>query len=294
MALSIFQVEEKSCDQELILFILNEEYFALNVLKVKEIIRPLPISASPNRHAVIEGVIRFRDEAIPVINTYQLMDMPEEESLYFIIAEVGQRTIALKVSNVLRIVQAHSEEMKNVHHISQGKETFVSGMMPLEERQFAYLLDLEKVIHFIHPIHFDTDFSKGFSSKRGDYPIILLEDSVTIRQLIVEALHDAGYDDVTTFSNGLDAVKYLREDDAFIEYEAIVTDIDMPFLNGLEFTKRIRQTKRYEATPILSFSSLEASVMAKRGESVGVTFHVAKPDIPLLIEKLDTYLIEKS
>ncbi|WMM31753.1 chemotaxis protein [Shouchella clausii] len=291
MALNIFQTEEQRYDQELVLFKAGQSTYALNVLKVKEIIRPVPVTESPNRHSIVEGVIQVRGQVIPLINLYRLLEIDESETVYFLVIEMGEQLFALKTGPVSHVHRTHSSIIKQPDAVTKGKEAFVSGVIPLPDNGVAFSLDLEKVLHFIQPSHMQG--AMATDERRRNYPLLLVEDSKTLRSLLVDALREAGYEDVTTFDNGRDASRYLT-DDACPLYEAIVTDIEMPYMNGHELTRHLRQDSRYQETPVIAFSSLDKGLMERRGEEAGVTEHVAKPDIHQLVDALDRQLLEKS
>ncbi|MBM7840778.1 two-component system chemotaxis response regulator CheV [Alkalihalobacillus xiaoxiensis] len=292
MALALFQSEQQEYDQELILFRLNEQQYALNVLKVKEIIRPVEVHASPNRHKMVEGMIRVRDTAIPLLNTYELLQLDAEENKYFIIVEFAERQFALRVGDVSSIKRIHTKQITPPDDVSKGKEKFLSGIVTISAEEMAFILDLEKAVHYIHPLHFSIDFKENYRVERETMSLLLLEDSQTMRLLLTEALADAGYKDVLVFNNGKDANDYtanMEDEDVF---DAVITDIDLPHRNGFEFTKRLRQLPLFQDVPVFSFSSLHPSVVERKGKEAGVTSHVVKPDIEKLIAVLDQHLLK--
>ncbi|MED4127174.1 MULTISPECIES: chemotaxis protein CheV [Shouchella] len=289
MAQPIFTTQENVYDQEILVFLLNNQWYGLNVLKVKEIIRPMTIHMSPNQNTMVEGIIRLRDQAVPVLNTYQLLQIEEESANYFIIIEHGDKTFALKATDVSKIERIQSKDMHIPDALSQEKDAFVSSVVTFDEEHILYLFDVERVIHVIHPTHFEEDFIEEFRLERSRFSLLLIEDSPTMQLIITEALRDAGYEQITIFANGEDAWHFVEEQAETVDL--CITDIDVPLLNGFDFTKKVRSLPL--ELPIISFSSLHAHVMLEKGKQVGINEHVQKPDIKQLLHTLDTYLVKQ-
>lgn len=290
VTLSIFTTPEEVFSQEILVFTLNQQWYGLNVLKIKEIIRPMPIHPSPNQHTIVEGVIRLREQGIPVLNTYKLLQVEEEKANYFIIVEHGKKTFALKATDVSKIEQIQAKDMYVPADLSQDKDAFVSSVVTFKDDDILYLFDVERVIHGIHPTHFEDDFSQKQRPERKTYSLMLIEDSQTMQVITSEALQDAGYNNISIYENGEEALRALEKSPDRIHL--CITDIDMPILNGLDFTKKIRERETTNRLPIISYSSLHATVMERKGKQVGVDAHVEKPNIKELLQTIDSLLLK--
>ncbi|WP_059103466.1 chemotaxis protein CheV [Shouchella shacheensis] len=281
-------------DLELVLFYLDDSLYALNVLKVREVIRPIPVTSSPNRHTIVEGVVRVRDEVMPLLNMFELLEVgggSHDGDQFFIIVEMGNQRLALRVGRVSTIHRLASSDLQVPDSITSGKEQFVSGVVHLEEaNQMVFTLDLEKVVHLVRPQAAQATYRAEELVKRGQETILLVEDSKTLRTLLIQSLFDAGYDDVTYFDNGEDAWKYMQDPSRVVSFTALVTDIEMPKMNGHMLTKHVRELPGYLDFPIITFSSLSANVTQEKGKRLGVTAHISKPDVAALVHALDECL----
>ena len=104
--------------------------------------------------------------------------------------------------------------------------------------------------------------------------VLLVEDSLPIRTQVKRILEGAGYD-VTAVVNGLEGFKTIRAGKAF---DAVVSDVEMPNLSGLEMTARIRQYPEYEELPIILVTTLAKDEDKRRGAEAGANAYLTKGD----------------
>ncbi len=131
---------------EVIMFEVDGNTFGINVLKVREIIQPLPVTAPPNSHSHIEGVISLRQEVIPVVNLAKVLQLGEPNTAKqdkFIIAELNKMKVAFHVHNVSRIHRVSWEQIDKPSELAQGNESHTIGIIKLDD-VMALLLDFEK------------------------------------------------------------------------------------------------------------------------------------------------------
>ena len=112
--------------------------------------------------------------------------------------------------------------------------------------------------------------------------------------MIKEALAKAGYDNILAFNNGKEAWDYLqsvREDQDFEKkVSLIITDIEMPEMDGHRLTKLVKEDQIMKDTPLIIFSSLINPEMRIKGKSLGADEQLSKPEIGHLVEVMDTLL----
>lgn len=116
-----------------------------------------------------------------------------------------------------------------------------------------------------------------------------------LRDLLVTTLHESGYRFVRDFGNGQDAWDYLRglaERDGKIEEHVgvIVSDVEMPKMDGHRLLKLVREDERLQSVPLVLFSSLISDEMRLKGEQLGASGQIAKPEINQLIGLLDNLI----
>lgn len=108
-------------------------------------------------------------------------------------------------------------------------------------------------------------------------------------------LSEAGYERVEFFENGKDALTYLEKiaetGDVADTIQLVITDIEMPQMDGHHFTRRIREHKGLAKLPVIIFSSLITDELKHKGTSVGAEEQISKPEIAELVLKIDQYVI---
>ncbi|WP_035343989.1 chemotaxis protein [Alkalihalobacillus hemicellulosilyticus] len=292
-------LETGTNELEIILFKVGKGTFGINVLKVREIINPLPITETPNEHEHVEGVIRLREEVIPVIDLAKVLNAPPSENLNedkLVIAELNQLKVAFHVHSVSRIHRISWEQIEKPSELSQGV-TQTIGIVKMEN-EMPLLLDFEKIVVDINPESgLSVEQVKSMGPRmRSQKKILVAEDSPTLRKLLHDTLHEAGYDSIQFFENGKMAWEYLEllakenKNDIDRRIHAVITDIEMPQMDGHHLTKRIKETHALKHLPIIIFSSLITNDLYHKGESVGASAQISKPEIVKLVETLDDLL----
>ena len=135
---------------------------------------------------------------------------------------------------------------------------------------------------------------------RTEKPIVVVEDSVFLKRMILEAMEMAGYTNTTSFDNGQDAWEYLvkvrnecKSNITPIEKKVtiIITDIEMPRMDGHHLTKLIKSDDILRKIPVLVFSSLIDEAQQIQGKNLGVTAHLSKPQIGKLVSTIDEWIL---
>ncbi|MFD1849089.1 chemotaxis protein [Oceanobacillus bengalensis] len=285
---------------EVILFRIGDGSFAINVLKVREIVTPLPITKIPNSHHYVEGVIYLRGEVIPVVNVANVINVrqseqPEQDK--FIIAELNDVKIAFRVHEVNRIYRISWEQIEKPNELSAGKQPYATGIIKLEN-MMSILLDMEKVVVEINPeLGGSVDSIKTLGRReRSSKKIVAAEDSAVLRALLKDTLSEAGYDNVTFFQNGREAWEYLEtiaaEDSGPNDrVHLLLTDIEMPQMDGHHLTYRVKQHAQLKDIPVVIFSSIITEDLYHKGENVGASAQVSKPKLVNLVREIDKYIL---
>lgn len=282
---------------EIIMFKVAQGTFGINVLKVREIINPLPITATPNGHPNVEGVVRLRDEVIPVIDLAKVLNVPastDQTQDKYIIAELNQLKVAFHVHSVSRIHRISWEQIEKPSELSQAGMSQTIGIVKMED-EMAILLDFEKIVVDINPESgLSIDAVKALGPRqRSAKKILIAEDSAILRKLLQDTLTEAGYGNLQFFENGKMAWEYLEllskegREEINRRVDGIITDIEMPQMDGHHLTKRIKETESLAHLPIVIFSSLITSDLFHKGEKVGAQAQISKPEIVKLVETLD-------
>ncbi|MET3504392.1 two-component system chemotaxis response regulator CheV [Halalkalibacter oceani] len=288
-------LESGTNELEVIVFQVGTGVFGINVMKVREIIKAPPVTSMPNSHPHIEGIVRLRDEVLTVVNLTTVLgfppsEHPEEDKL--IISELNQLKVAFRVQSVSRIHRLSWEQIEKPTDLSQNLESAATGVVKLDD-QMILLLDFEKVVVDINPdkgINVSQVKTLGKRERRHK-KIVAAEDSAMLQKLLHDTLAEAGYDQVTFFQNGKEAWEYLEylksTGDVHNEVQLIITDLEMPKMDGHHLTRKIKEDESLKDIPVIIFSSLITDDLYHKGERVGADGQVSKPEIVKLIGQID-------
>src|SRR5690625_1853918 len=294
-------LESGTNELEVVMFEVGLNVFGLYVLKVREIINDVQVTPIPNSHPDVEGIIRLREEVLPVVDLAKVLGIQQSEDPKmdkFIIAELNQVKIAFRVHHVSRIYRISWEQIEKPTDLSAGNQAYAIGIIKLEE-QMSILLDFEKIVVEIDPnsgVNKERIKELG-TSERYTKKIIIAEDSAILRQLLKETLTEAGYGNLKFFENGKEAWEYLEaatKKEAFIledEVNLMISDIEMPQMDGHHLTDKVKKNEHLNTLPIIIFSSLITRDLFHKGESVGADAQVSKPEIVTLVEKIDQLIL---
>ena len=143
-----------------------------------------------------------------------------------------------------------------------------------------------------------ADAAADVRAVRADAHVVVGEDSPMLRDLLVSTLHDSGYRFVRDFGNGQDAWEYLqglasKDGDISSHLSIVVSDVEMPKMDGHRLLKLVRHNDRLRNVPFVLFSSLISDEMRLKGEELGASAQISKPEIGQLIELLDKFIFGK-
>ncbi|MED1509796.1 chemotaxis protein [Bacillus proteolyticus] len=294
-------LESGTNELEIVTYTVGENLFSINVMKVREIINPFPVTTVPESHHAVEGVVQVRGEILPVINLATALNLKSTKPLdqtKFIISELNQMKVIFRVDEVHRIQRISWEQIDEPASLSMGLEETTSGIVKLDGK-IILLLDYEKIVCEISNSGYDNKTLSGLEQKtdRAEKVIYIAEDSAMLRQILEETLSTAGYTKMNFFSNGAEALaqieKLAKEQDEkmFEHIHLLITDIEMPKMDGHHLTKIIKDSEVMKQLPVIIFSSLITNELFYKGETVGANAQVSKPDIQELIGLVDNLVL---
>lgn len=290
-------LESGTNELELVEFTIGDNKFGINVIKVREIINPAPVTKIPQSHPHIEGIINIRGEVLPVVNVAKVLGYPastQPEQEKFIVAEFNKTKVAFHVHSVTQIHRISWNEIEKPTDIYQGLESHIIGVIQ-QDGGMILLLDFEKMIVDINPsTGINRDQIKKLGKReRSDKRLVVAEDSPLLRKLIHDTLAEAGYTNVEFFENGVEALSYLQSSKEDIEKQVqiVITDIEMPQMDGHHLTKRIKEDADLTKLPVIIFSSLITDDLRHKGQKVGATAQVSKPEIGELVQLIDKHIL---
>lgn len=282
---------------QVVVFTLGDQSFAINVDKTREILRWTGVRPVPQSHPAMLGITTVRGEVIPLIDLRIYLNItpavPLEQSKV-IVTEFNQMKLGFVVDGVERIYRIHSEELDATLTGTFLGEN-VLYVIKRDERNIL-LLDYERIVQVVNPqlagqYQVDSTRMHGAVSDLGDldqYKILVVEDSPLIRKMIQDVLAKGGIHNVEAVSHGKAAWDRLcDEGEAF---DLVITDIEMPKMDGLALTKKIKEDERLRNIPVIVFSSIMADDIKKKAQSVGADGQITKPEIEQLIAKVGELL----
>ena len=279
---------------EILEFKVDDHFYGINVAKIKEIIQYQPVTPIPNSHPSIEGIFMPRDVMITAVDLRNCLQRGvSEPGGLFIVTNFNKLDIAFHVDYVSGIHRmSWTDIIKPNEAISNTEAGVSTGIIKIDDR-LIIILDFEKIVTDINPatgLKMDDVTAMG-PRPRNEVPIVLAEDSKMLNKMIVTSLDKAGYSNVRHFENGklaYDYVKQCRDDGTLNQkVQCIITDIEMPQMDGHRFTKLIKSDNATSHIPVVIFSSLINEEMRKKGEQLGADRQLTKPEIGSLVGAID-------
>ncbi|MBR6293988.1 MAG: chemotaxis protein CheV [Lachnospiraceae bacterium] len=294
-------LESGTNELEILEFQVGNNHYGINVAKIKEILPYKRPTAIPNAHPCIEGIYMPRDTIITIVDLARSLSIPESEDVdkdMYIVTNFNQLSIAFHVHTVLGIHRVSWAEIsKPDESINNSGKGVATGIIKLNDRLIV-ILDFEKIVSDISP---ETglkvsDIDQLGERQRNNSPILIAEDSPLLSKLIFDSLTKAGYTNVTVTNNGKEAydklMLYKENGTLNDKVKCVITDIEMPQMDGHHLTKLIKEDNALKHLPVVIFSSLVNDEMRKKGESLGADAQLSKPEIGMLVEEIDKLLFK--
>lgn len=293
-------LENGTNELEVLEFTLNNNHYGINVAKIREILSYQPVTPVPNAHESVEGIFMPRDTMITVISLKKSLGLPEtDEQGLFIITNFNKLNIAFHVDTVVGIHRVSWAEIIKPDSTINATESGVStGVIKMDDK-LVVILDFEKIVTDISPetgLKVSDIDELGERRNRSDSPILIAEDSHLLSKLITDSLKKAGYTNLIVTMDGQEAwdklQEYQKEGDVFDRVHCIITDIEMPRMDGHRLTKLVKSDEDLQKIPLIIFSSLVNEEMRRKGEALGADAQLTKPEIGKLVSAIDD-LIDK-
>ena len=294
-------LESGTNELELMEFTIAGNHFGINVAKILEIMKHAETTPMPNSSPYVEGVFKPREDIMTVIDLATYMGLPATEDPtrdIFIITIFNNVYTAFHVHTVEEIHRISWENIEKPDStIYSGEEGLATGIARVKDRLIT-ILDFEKILADISPDKSIqvSEVEKLGERKASNKPILLAEDSPLLEKLLTECLHKSNYTNTTMCTDGKDAwdkLQELKKQPGPIEEKVacIVTDIEMPRMDGHRLLKFIREDEDLKHIPVIIFSSLINDEMRIKGERLGATAQITKPEIANLVGLIDKHIL---
>lgn len=311
-----YLLEKSSTALEVIEFYLDEilpdgseyrSYYGMNVAKVLEIIRmPPTVTSVPGaQHPAALGTFNLRNRVMPLVDLGIWLEkkIHEDDNQKVVVTEFSGIVTAFVVSGVTRIHRMSWTQVEPPgKYLQYFSHDSVNGVVRFEDR-IVFLLDMEQILSSMNPsLSLETFASQiKHDPKTGiGHKILVGDDSGVIRKTIAGSLASAGYE-VVQATCGREAweildkwkqesIKNEMPISSFVDL--IISDIEMPEMDGHELTRRIKTDQVLQKLPVVLFSSLISAVVKAAGIKAGADAQLSKPDLPQLVRRVKE-LIEK-
>ena len=292
-------LESGTNEIEIMKFKIQGEFYGINVAKVKEIMMSEKVKIMPHAHPAVEGIFKPRDILITVIDLgYYLTgeELGHKPRDLFIVTNFNKMTVAFRVQSIEGISRISWKDIQKPDKtLSHGEEGVATGIAQCAG-ELVTILDFEKIVAEIAP---ETTIQISEVEQMGDRPLcdsplVIAEDSILLQKMIDDSLERAGFMDVKNFNNGQEAWDYLEAlrnaPDLYDKVNLIITDIEMPEMDGHRLTKLVKDDPRLKKIPVVIFSSLIDDQMRLKGEALGADAQLTKPEIGHLVHVIDRLL----
>ena len=292
-------LENGTNELEVLEFTIGNNHYGINVAKVREIIGYQEVTPVPNSHPSIEGIFMPRDKIITVISLAKELNLAMTGSTQtdmMIITNFNKLDIAFHVQSVVGIHRISWADIIKPEATLNTNETSVATGIIKMDKKLIIILDFEKIVTDISP---ETglkvsDIPLLGERERCDEPILMAEDSPLLSQLISDSLKKAGYTNLIRTANGDEAWKQLekfkKEGNPTEKVSCIITDIEMPVMDGHHLTKLVKSDDELKSIPLVIFSSLVNDEMRAKGHALGADYQLSKPEIGSLVQVIDKLL----
>lgn len=290
-------LESGTNELEIMEFTVGGELFGINIAKIREIMRAQETKRMPNSHNFVEGIFKQRGEVITVIDLAKCLNIEKSENKshdIFILTHFNKLNFAFRVESVVGIDRVSWEDIKKPDKVIYSGEDSVATAIAEYKDRLITILDFEKIIADISP---ETSITLDRLDELGDRvesqkKILVAEDSMMLSNLIIGFLHKSGYKNTVKFNNGKEAWDYLTEAKnsglPISNYvSCIVSDIEMPLMDGHRLTKLIKTDDELKHIPVILFSSLISDELRIKGQEVGADEQITKPEIVELVSIID-------
>ena len=273
--------------------------YGINAAKVRELIAlPEDVTEVVNSPPAVQGVFLLRDRTIPLIDLctwfdYQVdMTDTEQKKWVVIVAELNGKPFGFISHGVDKVYRISWSQISPPPEILSGSQS-ITGICQVND-QIIQMIDFERIISEIDPtmkIKSSLDKKDAHEiEEKYDKSVLVVDDSQVVRIQLTRTLKDAGFN-VVPHNDGQAAWDYLeglrKEGELESNILAIISDIEMPRMDGHHFCMRVRKQPAYSKIPILLFSSMINEALRRKGEALGADDQVTKPELDDLIDRME-------
>ncbi|MDP2795663.1 MAG: chemotaxis protein [Sulfurisoma sp.] len=279
----------------------RRETFGINVFKVREVMRTPPVTAAPGMPSAVKGMVSLRGVLVPVVDLAEYLGMSTDTPRdIMIVTEYNGHTQGFLVEGVDTILRLDWAQMRvPPEMLNANLGGLVTAVTELQDGRLVMMLDVEKVLAETAGDDHEFAFQSIKPLNRQDLTVVFADDSSVARGQIERTLKamDVKYIGAV---NGRAAWDELQKIAAYAQssgrqvkdiVQLILTDVEMPEMDGYILTKTVKSDPRFAGIPVIMHSSLSSGSNQQLGLSVGVDEYVPKFEAPRLAETLTRLLL---
>ncbi|SOB77845.1 two-component system, chemotaxis family, response regulator CheV [Marinobacter sp. LV10R510-11A] len=279
--------------QKLLLFRLSgTRLFGIGTLKIREILTFSPLVKLPHSHHAVAGTISFRGSAVPVIDMaaavgYPALTPEELKTSSIMITDVQRQEIGFVVRGVERIIETNWKKVQAPPK-ALGDKAFITGLLDVEG-DTVQLMDVELLLANVYPDSLDSQdvaLTDVQSETLKALSILLVDDSRVARKQLCDVLDakDIPYQVTTSGDQALQVL--LNDNELGRPVDILVSDIEMPGLDGYELTFDVRDNSALKQPYIILHTSLNSEMSLSYANQVGANEALTKFDADELLHAM--------
>ncbi|MBW5432014.1 chemotaxis protein CheV [Vibrio cholerae] len=287
-------------------------YYGINVAKVREVIRVPETTDYPNAQPHMIGVFSSREILTPLVDLAGWLGVPTSTDIskkYVIVTDFNRMTNGFLIDSISRIHRISWNDVESPSQFLEAGEQDCVVAVVRQDKKLIMILDFEKIIADINPelsmekydvtVDRKVDLNQRMVTKRNAKTIMVVDDSAFIRSLIQDTLSSAGYNIIACKDGGeaheklMELKQAAKEENVPVSelIDAVVTDVEMPRMDGMHLIKRLRDDDSYSSMPIVMFSSLMSDDNRAKALALGANDTLTKPEIGKMVAMMDKYTL---
>lgn len=279
----------------------REETFGINVFKVREVMRIPEITHAPDMPPSVEGMVSLRGTLVPVVDLIKYVGIQNSSRpQIMIVTEYNGHTQGFLVESVDTILRVDWSAMKvPPEMLTAQMGGLITAVTELKDGRIVMMMDVEKILAETSSYADDISIASLAPLGLSDKTIFFADDSTVARKQIQKTLEALGIKYMFA-TNGKEAWQELQKIAARADVlhhpvkelvQLILTDVEMPEMDGYVLTRNIKSDGRFAGVPVLMHSSLSSAANQQLGRSVGVDEYVPKFEPHKLAEVLSRLLM---
>ena len=282
--------------------LVREGIYGVNVSKVIEIIRmPLSLTPVPDANPYQAGIINLRGQVIPVISLAKWMKIKEPESIdpkhkQIIVMEFSSVRLGFIVHKASQIRRISWKDIVPITMATSGRHTGskVTGTVKLSDSEVLLILDFESIVEEMGIFGKQEESLERMPSQKSleTRYILAADDSPVALSMVIKALQKNGFS-VLDAKNGQDALEKLRrerdldpERNILNRVALLITDVEMPVMDGYTLTKEIKADPTMKLLPVLMHSSMSGKENVRKGFEAGADDYLVKFEPDAFVENV--------